>query len=344
MINFHKDHATLVNVALMGFVLLSTGVAVTPALSMQDNNSPLPDMPKMTQQEQRGLNVYVSEGCIGCHTQQVRNIEMDKTWGSRPSIPSDYYYSKKRPDIWHNTPSLLGSERTGPDLTNVGVRKGSEAWQMLHLYNPRMVEKASIMPRYGWLFTEVDSTAVKPDDFVLSVPADKLEHPGHKVIATERAKDLVAYLISLKQAPLPQGVAPEDFIATPGANGKPVAAAVAGAATTAPAVDGGAVFSSVCAACHQPDAKGLAGAFPPLAGSPVVNDKDPLKMVDIVLGGYSARPNYGPMPPQAANLNDEEIAAVINYVRSNFGNDAPPTDAATVKTQRAVVAPETASK
>ena len=46
-------------------------------------------MPKMTEQEQRGLNVYVSEGCIGCHTQQVRNIEMDKTWGSRPSMPSD---------------------------------------------------------------------------------------------------------------------------------------------------------------------------------------------------------------------------------------------------------------
>ena len=341
MINFHKDHATLVNVALMGFVLLSTGVAVAPALSMQDNNSPLPDMPVMTAQEHRGLEVYVAEGCIGCHTQQVRNIEMDKTWGSRPSIPSDYYYSKQRPDMWHNTASLLGSERTGPDLTNVGVRKGSEAWQMMHLYNPRMVEKASIMPRYGWLFKEVDSTAVKPDDFVLSVPADQLKHPNHKVIATERAKDLVAYLISLKQAPLPQGVEPEAFIATPGANGKPVAAAAAGA--TAPAVDGSKVFSSVCAACHQPDAKGLPGAFPALAGAALVNEKDPLKMVDIVLGGYSGLPQFGPMPSQA-HLSDAEIAAVINYVRSNFGNNAPPTDAETVKTQRAVLAPETVQK
>ncbi|MBK8582864.1 MAG: cbb3-type cytochrome c oxidase subunit II [Flavobacteriales bacterium] len=338
MINFHKDHATLVNVALMGFVLLSTGVAISPALYMQDNNAPLPGMPKMTEQEQRGLNVYVSEGCIGCHTQQVRNIEMDKTWGSRPSMPSDYYYSKQRPDIWHNTPSLLGSERTGPDLTNVGVRKGSEAWQMLHLYDPRMVEKASIMPRYGWLFKQVDSTAVKPDDFVLTVPADKLDHPGSKVIATERAKDLVAYLISLKQTPLPEGVVAEAFIATPGADGKPVAPAAAGAA--APAVDGSKVFTSVCAACHQPDAKGIPGAFPALAGADLVNEKDPLKMVDIVLGGYEGLPQYGPMPSQA-HLSDEEIAAVINYVRSNFGNDAPPTDAATVKTQRAVLAPET---
>ena len=71
-----------------------------------------------------------------------------------------------------------------------------------------------------------------------------------------------------------------------------------------------------------------------------MNDKDALKMVDIVLGGYSGRPNYGPMPPQAENLNDEEVAAVINYVKSHFGNDAPPTDVAAVKSQRMVIAPE----
>ena len=151
MINFHKDHANLVNVALLVFALLSTGIAVAPALTMQDNNAPLPDMPKMTDQERRGLSIYVAEGCIGCHTQQVRNIEMDKTWGDRPSMPSDYFYSKERPNIWQATPSLLGSERTGPDLTNVGKRQASEAWQMLHLYNPRLVVKGSVMPRYGWL-------------------------------------------------------------------------------------------------------------------------------------------------------------------------------------------------
>jgi cytochrome c oxidase cbb3-type subunit 2 len=341
MINFHKDHANLVNVALLVFALLSTGVAVAPALTLQDNNAPLPDMPEMTEQQRRGLSVYVSEGCIGCHTQQVRNIEMDKVWGPRPSMPSDYYYSKRRPDIWHNTPSLLGSERTGPDLTNVGERKAGVAWQMLHLYDSRMVVEGSVMPRYGWLFKEVDSASVKPDDVVLAIPADKLKKAGDKVVATGRANDLVAYLLSLKQAPLPQGEAPEAFIPTPGADGRPV---VAAAGAGAPATDGGKVFSSVCAACHQPDAKGLPGAFPPLAGSPIVNDKDPLKMVDIVLGGYSGRPNYGPMPPQAANLTDEEIAAVINHVRSHFGNDAPPTDAATVQAERTVIAPETTGK
>ncbi len=341
MINLHKDHANLVNISLLVYVLLSTGIAVAPALSMQDSNVPLPGMPEMTRQERDGLAVYVAEGCMGCHTQQVRNIEMDKTWGSRPSIPSDYYYSKQRMNIWQQSPSLLGSERTGPDLTNVGVRRGSEQWQLLHLYDPRMVVEGSIMPRYGWLFREVDSAQVKPDDVVLAIAEDKLPAPGKRVVATKKANDLVAYLLSLKQAPLPSGAVPQAFLPSPGAK----KAGAPGEVETG-AVDGSAVFAQVCAACHQADAQGLPGAFPPLAGSSVVNDKDPTLMIDIVLAGYNGRASqgYGPMPPQAEVLNDEEIAAVVSYVRSNFGNDASATSVEAVATQRAVVAPQTASK
>lgn len=339
MINFHKDHANLVNVAFVVFALLSTGIAVAPALTLTETNAPLPDMPVMTAQERRGLEVYVNEGCMGCHTQQVRNIEMDKTWGSRPSIPADYYYSKQRLNVWQQSPSVLGSERTGPDLTNVGVRQASSQWQYLHLYNPRLVVKGSIMPRYGWLFHEVDSADLKPGDVVLPIPADKLPDPGRKVVASAKAQDLVAYLLSLKQAPLPSGVQADAFLRTPGAGGEKVAAA----AGEAPAEDGAAVFSQVCAACHQQDAKGLPGAFPPLAGSSVVNQEDPTQMIDIVLGGYNARANegYGPMPPQAEVLTDEQIVAVVNHVRSNFGNNAPPAKIETVKAERAEIAPQT---
>lgn len=336
MINFHKDHANLVNVSLVVFALLSTGIAVAPALSMQEENAPLPDMPVMTDQERSGLAIYVAEGCVACHTQQVRNIEMDKTWGPRPSIPSDYYYSKQRMNVWQQSPSLLGSERTGPDLTNVGARQAGEQWHLLHLYDPRLVVKGSIMPRYGWLFEEVDSADVAPGQKVLPVPAERMQDAGNKVVATERANDLVAYLLSLKQAPLPSGAMPGAFLPTPGARSR-LPAPEPGALP-----DGGAVFSQVCGACHQADGMGLPGAFPPLAGSTIVNDEDPTMMIDIILGGYDARPNYGPMPPQAGNLSDEEITAVVNYVRSSFGNDAPPTDMAAVKAQRSVIAPETA--
>ncbi|HQV74282.1 MAG TPA: cbb3-type cytochrome c oxidase subunit II [Flavobacteriales bacterium] len=336
MINFHKDHASLVNVALVVFVVLSTGIAVAPANRMQ-HTDPLPDMPKMTDAQRRGLAVYVSEGCMACHTQQVRNIEMDKTWGSRPSVPSDYHYSKERPNIWQQSPSLLGSERTGPDLTNIGQRQPGAQWHLLHLYDPRMVVKGSIMPRYGWLFEEVDSANVKAGDVVVPIPADRLGGAGRKVIATPEMNDLVAYLISLKQAPLPTGVEPGKFLPSPGADGKAVKMTDADALP-----DGSAIFSQVCAACHQADGKGLAGAFPPLAGSTIVNDKDPTPMITIVLGGYDARADYGVMPGQAENLTDAQITAVVNHVRSSFGNEAPATTEDVVKGIRFTVSPETA--
>src|SRR5690606_4136220 len=121
MFNFHKDHRSLIVTAMLLFALLSTVVAIMPAYQMQ-SVKPLPDQAPLTENQIKGLNLYVSENCMACHTQQVRNIEMDNVWGERPSMPSDYYYSKKRQDVWRQSPSLLGSERTGPDLTNVGKR------------------------------------------------------------------------------------------------------------------------------------------------------------------------------------------------------------------------------
>ncbi len=321
----------------MVFVILSAGIAVAPADRMQ-HTAPLPDMPKMTDAERRGLAVYVSEGCVACHTQQVRNIEMDKTWGARPSVPSDYHYSKERLNVWQQSPSLLGSERTGPDLTNIGQRQPGAQWHLLHLYDPRMVVKGSIMPRYGWLFQEVDS-ASSVGRVVVPVPAERMSASGRKVIATDKANDLVAYLTSLKQAPLPTGVEPGAFLPSPGADGKVVKLTAADALP-----DGSAVFSQVCSACHQADGKGLAGAFPPLAGSAIVNNTDPTQMITIVLGGYDARADYGVMPAQAEMLTDAQITAVVNHVRSSFGNDAPATTEEVVKGLRFTVSPETALK
>src|SRR5690606_38982328 len=117
-------------------------------------NAPLPGMESPSAEVQRGLHIYIREGCVACHTQQVRNIEMDNVWGDRPSMPADYYYSKKRMDVWRQSPSLLGSERTGPDLTHVGSRQPSLDWHLLHLYNPRLVVGESVMPGYPWLFEE----------------------------------------------------------------------------------------------------------------------------------------------------------------------------------------------
>ncbi len=322
MLSFHKDHKKLVLTALIGFVILSLVIAVIPASQMQDVQ-PLPDQKDLTTSEREGLHIYVSENCMACHTQQVRNIEMDNVWGERPSIPSDYFYSKARMDVWRQSPSLLGSERTGPDLTNVGKRKPGKEWHLLHLYNPRIVVKESVMPGYSWLFEEKDSTSITAEDIVVPVPAKYIRNKGNKMIATENAMFLVSYLQSLSQTPMP-GISP-DFI--PSISKKEAKAS----GDEKSALDGEKLYAQTCAACHQATGLGLAGAFPPLAGSAIVNDENYDLFIKIILQGYDARSEYGQMPSFAAQLSDEQIAAIATHERSSWGNDAPAVSAEDVK-------------
>ena len=316
MLNFHKEHKNLVLTAGVVFIALSIMIAIIPAFQMQETE-PLPDQQPLTANEQKGLRIYVSENCMACHTQQVRNIEMDNMWGSRPSIPSDYYYSKQRLDVWRQSPSLLGSERTGPDLTNIGKRQPSEDWHLLHLYNPRSVVSESIMPSYPWLFREVDSTMVGKDDKTIAVPKEYFNKPGTKVVATEDALLLVDYLKSLKQTDLPGGNV-NDFI--PALRKIQEEGMTGGKASGG--LDGANLYKQTCAACHQDNGKGIMGAFPPLAGSAIVTNKDPELMIKIVIQGYDARSDFGVMPPFGDQLNDAEIAAIITHERSSWGNDA----------------------
>ncbi|MDX1363324.1 cbb3-type cytochrome c oxidase subunit II [Arenibacter latericius] len=320
MFDFHKNHKILVLAAFLGFVTLSFIVAVFPAYQMQDVE-PLPGQVQLTDDERKGLNLYIKEGCVACHTQQVRNIEMDNTWGDRPSIPSDYIFSKERMDIWRQSPSLLGSERTGPDLTDIGRRQPSEAWHLLHLYNPRTVVRESVMPSYPWLFKEVESGSVKEDDIVVNLPEAYATPSGRTVIAKEEALQLVAYLQSLKQVKLPDGQV-EEFIPalkqtqTEGDKANQGSASASG-------INGAQLYKQACAVCHQDNGKGVAGAFPPLAGSPIVNDVDPELMIRIILQGYDARSEYAAMQPFADQLSDAEIAAIANHERTSWGNNAP---------------------
>lgn len=327
MINFDTNHKALVFTLFIVFAILSIGVSIVPAYQMQDNE-PLPEADPLTPRQRAGLKTYIGEGCVACHSQQVRNIEMDDMWGSRPSIPSDYYYSKQRLDVWRQSPSLLGSERTGPDLTNIGKRQPSLEWHLLHLYNPRSVVEASVMPAYPWLFEE--KTEPGEDDVVLNVPEDFLKDPSKKIVATEKALELVAYLQSLKQADLEK---PVKFIPSKklkDTEGKP------GDGST-PKIDGAALYTNTCASCHQANGQGLKGAFPPLAGSNIVNDEDPELLIQIMLMGYDARPEYAVMPAFADQLSDEEIAAIANHERSSWGNKASEITAEQVQKIRETV-------
>ncbi len=328
MFNFHKDHKSLANTSLLIYIALSMLVSVLPALDLMEAK-PLPSMEPMTAQEQRGLEVYVAENCMACHTQQVRNIEMDKMWGDRPSIPSDYYYSKQKPNWWQQSPSLLGSERTGPDLTSIGDRRPGRDWHLLHFYNPRIVVEASVMPSYPWFYEKKDSSEVSDEDVVVPIPKKYLSDTNLVVTATQELLDLIAYLNTLKQASLENP--PVAFIPSTREEEK------AGDGGEAGGLDGEALYMTHCSACHQANGKGVPGAFPPLDGSPIVNDENPEKMIKIILMGYDARAEYAVMTPFADILSDEEIAAIATHERSSWSNDAPEVTVEKVKEIRKMV-------
>lgn len=141
-----------------------------------------------TENELKGRKVYIDYGCIYCHSQQVRDpvagADQHFGWG-RPSLPSDYIYDK---------PHLLGTMRTGPDLSNIGSRQPSREWHHLHLYDPRSVVNWSIMPGHPF-FYDVVKAAESPKPGALRLPGQT----DQWLVASEEAENLVSYLLSLKR-------------------------------------------------------------------------------------------------------------------------------------------------
>jgi cytochrome c oxidase cbb3-type subunit II len=315
--NVFNDHKKLYPIAGLLFLVLTYVTVIMPALANQKNNMPLPGSVVLSGDALAGKNVYVSEGCVGCHSQQVRNVDMDKVFGSRPGIASDYA-NLKRMNVWQNTATVMGTERTGPDLTNVGARQPSKDWNLMHLFNPRSVVAQSIMPSYEWMF-EIKENPSKTD-VVVNVPASFLNGRVGKVVAKKEALQLLAYIQSLKQTPLPDAVKPMEFLYKK----EEKAMAANGTTAAAPTFDGKALYSANCQSCHQENGEGLKGAFPPLKGSNVVNGEDVELYVDIIMNGYDARAEYGVMAAVGTNMNfnEQQVAAIINYERSSWGNVA----------------------
>lgn len=312
---FFDNHKKLFRTALGLFVGLTIIVAIMPAINNQENNAPLPGYEPLSQEAYLGKKSFIANGCVACHTQQVRNVDMDNVWGSRPGIPADYA-GISRIDFWTNTATLMGTERTGPDLTNIGLRQPSLAWNLLHIYQPRAVVEKSIMPAYPWLFaikselSEKDVEVVVPDAYRKGITG--------KIVATQEALNLVAYLQSLKQVPLPDGNTPKEFLYKK----KEIPMVVNGNNANLP--DGKLLYTNNCMSCHQANGEGLKGAFPSLKGSPIVLGDDLELLVNIIMLGYDARPEYAVMNAVGLdnNLTPEEVTAIINHEKTSWGNNA----------------------
>jgi len=145
--------------------------------------------------EGEGRALYTSLGCYYCHSQQVRTpsfgSDSARGWG-RASEPADYVFDR---------PHLLGTMRTGPDLTNIGVRQPSRDWHYLHLYQPRAVAPYSVMPSFPFLFALKDQ-AEMGDEIVNTPPG--LVPQGKVLIARPLAAALVDYLLAMKRDYDPQ--------------------------------------------------------------------------------------------------------------------------------------------
>jgi cytochrome c oxidase cbb3-type subunit II len=311
-----NDHRKLFGIAFLLFLGLSFFVAILPALRNQQNNAPLPGSEALSAEALAGKHVFIANGCVACHSQQVRNVDMDKVWGSRPSVAADYARNT-RMSWWMNTATLMGTERTGPDLTNIGTRLPSEDWHLLHLYNPRAVAEGSIMPAYPWLFEWKDNTDV--DDKIVNVPDQYASANSGKLVAKKEAMQLVAYLQSLTQSPLPDGAPTTPFLYQPAEK-----QGTSDRESGKEELDGAQLYSNNCQACHQANGEGLKGAFPPLKSSRIVVDDNPEILVEIIMKGYNGREEYGEMPAVGTNngLKPDEITAIINHERSSWGNQA----------------------
>jgi cytochrome c oxidase cbb3-type subunit 2 len=145
------------------FAVLAVVMGVLPGIELS-RIPPGVGVEPLTALQAEGRDIYVANGCSYCHTQQVRPLPQDKVFG-RPSAPGDFAYQ---------TPELLGSERTGPDLTSIGERQPSTVWHFIHLYNPRAVVPQSIMPAFEWMFQVVD----QPQPGVIPVALPKIYAPS----------------------------------------------------------------------------------------------------------------------------------------------------------------------
>lgn len=145
----------------------------------------------------QGKDVYISMGCIYCHTQQSRRdgfgSDIQRGWAPRQAVARDYITQDR---------VLLGTMRTGPDLVHLGGRYAGDAgrdWNHLHLYNPQIVSPGSTMPPYAFLY-DVREIGNEPSPNALVFPPDSPYAPdeGYEVVPTRRAVALVEYLLSLK--------------------------------------------------------------------------------------------------------------------------------------------------
>jgi cytochrome c oxidase cbb3-type subunit I/II len=129
-----------------------------------------------------GRDIYIREGCVGCHSQLVRpfrsEVERYDPQGGEYSKSGEYVYDH---------PFLWGSKRTGPDLHRLGG-KYSDLWHYNHMLAPDAVSPGSIMPAYPWLFEQTIDMGLTAGKISALRKIGVPYEDGYEAIANEHLK------------------------------------------------------------------------------------------------------------------------------------------------------------
>jgi cytochrome c oxidase cbb3-type subunit I/II len=124
-------------------ILIGGIVEAVPTFLVRTNVPTIASVRPYTPLELHGRDLYIREGCVGCHSQMVRPFRSETVRYGDYSKAGEFVYDH---------PFLWGSKRTGPDLHRVG-KKYPDAWHAKHMADPRSTSPGSIMPPYPWLLT-----------------------------------------------------------------------------------------------------------------------------------------------------------------------------------------------
>ena len=139
-------------------ILIGGMVQILPTILVKSNIPTIAAVKPYTPLELQGRDLYIREGCVGCHSQMIRPFRSEVERYGEHSKSGEFVYDH---------PFLFGSKRTGPDLAREGVAGKpfnggrDDIWHFNHMYDPQSISPGSIMPSYQWLIKdELDNSTI----------------------------------------------------------------------------------------------------------------------------------------------------------------------------------------
>jgi len=193
--NHEKVEKNINLMAVLIVIVISIGglIEIVPLMASSATTEPYAGIKPYPALQLAGRDIYVREGCYGCHSQQIRPFRSETERYGPYSVAGEFVYDR---------PFQFGSKRTGPDLARVGKRYSDE-WHRIHLIQPKELVPDSNMPAYPWLASaQVDGELVSRKMRALRLLGDP--YTDEEISAAAAAVDgkteldaLVAYLQNL---------------------------------------------------------------------------------------------------------------------------------------------------